>query len=242
MKENKVVVSVSFDILPEIQNDQRPFPNGENNSFEKVHNNIKLLLENGIIPRIRSTITKKHVNLMPQMVEFVVQNYPEIKLLHFEPVTDINDNSEIFFKTYLSSFIKARQIAKEHGLVLKNSITNSFSRFRTRFCHGEFCITPTSDIVSCHRISSDREESFGLFKYGKITNSVEIDTESLNRVLEVSNKKSDYCSNCFAKWHCAGGCPMYRTVSTEKEFLSYCDFVRDTIVIMLDEKLKDTKS
>lgn len=243
LKENKVVVSVSFDILPEIQNTQRPFPHGKNNSFEKVHNNIKLLLTNGVTPRIRSTVTRKNLDLMPQMIEFVLANYPEIKLLHFEPVTDVNENSEEFFRTYLLSFSKAKRISHEHGLSLKNSITNSFSRLRTRFCNGEFCVTPTSDIVSCHRVSSDREEFFESFRYGKVTNNgIDIDATSIQSVLEISDKKIENCSTCFAKWHCAGGCPMYRVVSTEKEFSSYCSFVRDTISATLEEKLGNSKS
>jgi len=241
LKENKVVISISFDILPEIQNDQRPFPNKKINSFEKVHDNIKLLLANGLVPRIRSTITKRNVDLMPQMVEFVVKNYPEIKLLHFEPVTDIHENNEGFYKAYISSFAEAKQVSKEHGVSLKNSITHSSSRLRTRFCKGELCITPSSDIVSCHRISSDREDSFESFKFGKVTSDVEINAESLSRVLEISEKKSQYCSNCFAKWHCAGGCPMYRAISTEKELLSYCAFVKNTITSVLDEKLGSSK-
>ena len=241
LKENKVVISVSFDILPGVQNEQRPFPNKKNNSFEKVHHNIKLLLANGLVPRIRSTITQKNVALMPQMIEFVTKEFPDIKLLHFEPVTDVNANNEDFFKAYLSSFTKAKRISKERGISLNNSITSSFSKIRTRFCHGELCITPSSDIVSCHRVSSDREESFESFKYGKVTNNIEIDTKSLDRVLELSNKKSQHCSNCFAKWHCAGGCPMYRATSTEKGLFSYCAFVRDTITTMLDERLENSK-
>jgi radical SAM protein with 4Fe4S-binding SPASM domain len=237
LKENRIQLSVSFDILPDVQNDQRPFPNKKTSSFERVHNNIKMLLSNGLVPRIRSTITNRNVKLMPQMVEFVIKYYPEIKFLHFEPVTDINENSDDFYKAYIASFMEAKQISKEHGVYLKNSITHSFKRIRTRFCNGELCITPSSDIVSCHRISSDREKCFESFKYGKVTNDIEIDTKSLNHVLEIFEEKSKHCSNCFAKWHCAGGCPMYRTISTEKEQLSYCTFVKDTLTSILDERL-----
>jgi uncharacterized protein len=237
LKENEVVISISFDILPDVQDNQRPFPNKKTSSFERVHNNIKMLLSNGLVPRIRSTITNKNVNLMTQMVEFVIKNYPDIKLLHLEPVTDITENSDDFYRAYIASFMEAKQISKEHGVYIKNSITHSFKRIRTRFCHGEFCVTPSSDIVSCHRISSDEEECFESFNYGKVTNDIEIDSKSTNHVLEIFDEKSKHCSNCFAKWHCAGGCPMYRVISTEKEQLSYCTFVKDTLTSVLDEKL-----
>jgi len=237
LKANRIVISISFDILPHVQDDQRPFPDGKTSSFQRVHNNIKRLLSYGLVPRIRSTITSGNAHLMSQMVEFVIEHYPEIKLLHFEPVTDVTENSDEFYKEYSASFMEARRLSTEHGIDLNNSITHSFEGIRTRFCNGEFCITPSSEIVSCHRISSDREESFESFKYGKVTHDLEIDTELLNRVLEISERKGTHCSNCFAKWHCAGGCAMYRAISTEKEQLSYCTFVRDTMTSLLEERL-----
>lgn len=240
LRENNIVTSISFDILPAVQDTQRPFPDRRISSFEQVHNNIRMLLSNGLIPRIRSTITSRNVDLMPQMVEFVIEEYPEIKFLHFEPVTDVSDNSDDFYKAYLVSFMKAMQIAQEHGIYLNNSIIHSFKRIRTRFCHGEFCVTPSSNIVSCHRISSDRDVCFESLRYGKITDKVEIETESLNRALEIFEEKTERCSGCFAKWHCAGGCTMYRVTSTEKELLSYCAFVRNTLASFLDKKLGST--
>lgn len=237
LKENEIVISISFDILPDVQDNQRPFPNKKTSSFERVHNNIKMLLSNGLIPKIRSTITNNNVNLMTQMVEFVIKNYPEIKLLHLEPVTDITENSDDFYRAYIASFMKAKQISKEKGIYIKNSITHSFKRIRTRFCHGEFCVTPSSDIVSCHRISSDKEECFESFKYGKVINDIEIDAKSTNHVQEIFDEKSKHCSTCFAKWHCAGGCAMFRVLSTEKVQLSYCTFVKNTLKSVLEEKL-----
>ena len=237
LKQNGIAISISFDILPDVQDTQRPFPDRRISSFERVHDNIKMLLSNGLVPRLRSTITRRNVDLMPQMVEFVIENYPGIESLHFEPVTDMDHHYDDLYNAYPASFVKAMQISQEHGISLNNSIIASFKRIRTRFCHGEFCVTPSSDIVSCHRISSDKEDCFGAFKYGKVTNAIEIDTESLEHTLELFEEKSECCSRCFAKWHCAGGCTMYRAMSTEKEQLSYCKLVRSTLVSTLDRKL-----
>ena len=234
LKANNIVVSIS---LPMVQDIQRPFPDRRISSFEQVHSNIKMLLSSGLIPRIRSTITSKNVDLMPQMVEFVIKTYPEIKFLHFEPVTDINDNSDSFYKRYFVSFVKAMKIAQQYGIYLNNSIIHSFNRIRTRFCHGEFCVTPNSSIVSCHRISSDKDIYFKSFKYGKITDKIEIEGESLNSTLEMFEKKAVSCLDCCAKWHCAGGCTMYRITSTEKEMLSYCNLVRNMLAYFLARKL-----
>lgn len=237
LKENRIAINISYDILPDVQDEQRPFADRRVSSFARVHGNIKILLAYGLVPRIRSTITNRNVDLMPQMAEFVIDNYPGIEFLHFEPVTDINENTEAFYRAYVASFAEARQISKDHGIHLDNSITHSFARIRSRFCYGEFCLTPSSDIVSCHRISSDREGCFESFKYGRVTNDIAIDTESLHHVFGLFEEKSKHCSSCFAKWHCAGGCPMYRVVSTEKEQLFYCVFVRDMLTSILQERL-----
>lgn len=237
LKTNNIIIGISFDILPIIQDTQRPFPNRGVSSFREVHSNIRMLLSNGLIPRIRSTITSQNVSLMPQMVEFVIEKYPEIKSLHFEPVTDISDNSDSFYQQYFVFFAKAMKIAQKYGIYLNNSIIHSFKRIRTRFCHGEFCVTPNSCIVSCHRISSDRDTYFKSFKYGKITDKIELETEGLNRTFDIFEKKTMHCSDCCAKWHCAGGCTMYRVTSTEKELHSYCALVRNMLSCFLAKKL-----
>jgi len=238
LKENKIKISISFDVLPDIQDKQRPFPRKDLSSFEVVNKNIKLLISNGIIPRIRSTITKDMVQKMPEMVEFVVKNYPEVKTLHLEPVTSLEDNNYDFFNSYLESFKKAKEIAVLNDLFIKNSITHSFSRIRSRFCNGELCITPHSDIVACHRISSKKEAHYKDLKIGKVTNFIEIDFNSQTEVLSFFEEKKLECATCFAKWHCGGGCPMFRITSTEKEFSAYCNFVRKTIKLQLEEKIQ----
>lgn len=238
LKENNILTSISFDILPNVQNKQRAFPNNKISSYDIVHNNIKLLLSDGIIPRIRSTITELNVNLMPQMVEFSIENYPQIKRLHFEPVTSINENNENYYKRYVKYFLMAQRIARVHNVYINNSIVNSLKRIGTQFCNGEFCVTPNGDIVSCHRISSNKEKFYNFFIYGKVNRNVQIDNNSLNNSL----KKIQSCSKCFAKWHCAGGCPMIRIGFSKEQQLTYCKFVENMLSRFLDEKLKKVQN
>ena len=241
LKDNNISVSISFDILPEIQDVQRPYPGGINSSFKVVDKNIKLLIAHGIIPRIRTTITKTSVNKMAEMVSFVAENYPEIKSVQLEPVTDIEDNDDDFFNSYTENFFKAKNISKKHGLFIKNSITHSFNRLRTRFCNGEFCITPESKIVACHRISSSLADHFDKLVYGQINddNQIIIDELSEKGVLEYFERKRFECSTCFARWHCAGGCPMFKLTTSKKPQDAYCKFVQNTVKILLEEKLSE---
>ena len=75
-KDNSVDVSVSFEILPEIQDSQRKH-------YELVSSNIKRLIDYGIPLQINSTITKENVHRMEEMIERTVAHYPAVKNLMF---------------------------------------------------------------------------------------------------------------------------------------------------------------
>ena len=47
---------------------------------------------------------------MPEMVNFVADNYPNQKRLHFEQVTDPSQNNTEFYNEFVEYFFKAREI------------------------------------------------------------------------------------------------------------------------------------
>lgn len=237
LKTNKVHVGVSFDILPEIQDVQRGFSNSSLSSFYITDSNIKKLIANGFAPRIRSTITRQNVCLMPKMVEFVIKNYPEIKLLHFEHVTDVNMPQLDYYNDFIAHFFRARDMGRANGIEVCNSITSSVRYTRSRFCGGEFSITPTGDLVSCHRISSKDEKLFEIFSYGFVDDNVNINHHNLAKVEHFANNKSIQCSKCFGKWHCAGGCTNNRYLFSPEQHLAYCEFTKRMITKELESRL-----
>lgn len=240
LKNNNVKVGISYDILPTIQDTQRPFYNKQKSSFEVVDKNLKHLLQMGFSCRIRSTITMQNVNLMPKMVEFVSENYPLIRHLHFEPVTDIAIDNNDFYISYIENYFIAQNVAEKRGIKIRNSITTAFERLDKRFCRGEFCITPTGKIVSCHRVSSEKDSFFDNFLYGAVTNKIEINDNLEHDVLSKNNENLIDCSTCFAKWHCAGGCPSNRFLFSEKQKEDNCNFTREMIKKLLEIKLINT--
>jgi radical SAM protein with 4Fe4S-binding SPASM domain len=237
IKTHKIHIGLSFEILPEIQNAQRKCVNPNQKSFDIIDNAIQKLSANKISYSFRSTITNKNVKLMKDMVVFVSETYPQIKRLHFEQVTDIKDNTDVFYKDFVANFFEARKTGKDVGIEVYNSITNSVNSIRRRFCRGEFCITPTGNIVSCHRVSSNREKSFNSFNYGTIETTLCIDKNMLENVLNISKQKKTECENCFAKWHCAGGCMAEKFLLSKEQQTAKCNFVREIITKVLEEKL-----
>ncbi len=237
-KENNIHIGVSFEIIKNVQDSQRPFYKSSKSTFDVIHNNIKRLIDSGISFGIRSTITKQNVSLMPEMVKFVVDNYPTLKRLHFEQVTDSSQNNADFYKEFIDYFFKARTIGKECGIDVYNSISNSVFRIKHCFCGGETCITPTGAIVACHRISSENDKGYNVFNYGRITKEgLEISDFKYNSYLEFTNRKKQECEECFAFWHCAGICPMERVVLSDQQLLNKCDFTREIVKRILIERI-----
>ena len=229
LKSNEVRLTFSFDILPAIQNQQRKFARTAKGSFETVDYAIKELQSNNIPIRIRSTITSLNVKLMPEMVQHVIDNYPDIRQLHFEPVTDAEHCSADFFENYVTYFFVARTLAKNHKIELSNSIVNAANGAKSAFCKGEFCVTPSGDIVSCHRISSRRDPMFADFRYGSVDDKISISEADLMHARRSMCGNSPQCADCFAKWHCAGGCPNIRSIFSDEQMDMYCVFTKKMI-------------
>lgn len=238
LKEHKVSVTISFEVLPRIQNSQRKGINLKHGTFDIVDKAIKCMGKYGLLCTIRSTITRLNVDLMPEMVTFAHEHYGFIKKLHFEPVSSCDDNDEAFYQHYLSSFFEAKRIGDTFGIDVYNSVSNSINTIKSRFCRGEFCITPGGDIVSCHRLSSENVNHFETVHYGYVDDHIHIKKEEQESALALFNQKREECDDCFAKWHCAGGCPAERLIHTPEQRKLKCWFTQAIIAKTLYNKVK----
>ena len=237
--KNDVHVGLSFEILPNVQNIQRCFADKKRKSFDIIDTTIQKLVTKGVHINFRSTITKANVKQMPEMVKFVIEHYPTLKKLHFEQVTS-KDNDKTFYDDFIQNFIEARKIGRINGIDVYCSGSNGLRTIKNRFCGGEFCITPTGDIVACHRISSQEEKAFNLFNYGKVENGIiNIDKSKKECIEQFYNTKRNVCSTCFAKWHCAGSCSMEKTIYTEEMKNLKCYFIKELIKQLLKEELNN---
>lgn len=241
-KENNIRIGVSFEIIKHIQDNQRPFSKLDKSTFDVIHSNVQRLIDNGISFGIRSTITKLNVTLMPKMVNFVAENYPILKSLHFEPVTDPAQNDAEFYSNYIDYFFQARAIGRERGIDVFNSITTSVSRLSERFCAGETCVTPTGSIVACHRVASEKNQGYELYNFGQVDEtSVFLDMEKYQSYLNFATKKTSQCKECFAYWHCAGICSMERTIFSNEQLQIKCKFIKETVKRILMETVVSPK-
>lgn len=235
LKKNDVRLVLSFDILEHHQNAQRPLAK-QGASFGKVVKALQWIQKYEVnCNSIRTTITEINVSDMLSMVESIHNNYPFINLVDLEPVTDSSNTVE-FYEHYIESFMKTRRYGKSVGITVYNSISSSLASLKTRFCKRELCLTPTGDIVCCHRVSSKNDSLFNDFIIGHADiNGVALDW---NKIHNMNINKSSFpeCNNCFAKYNCAGGCLSER-LSVPKIHTAKCYFTKKMLTLQLQEQI-----
>ena len=239
LKDNEVGVSVSFEILEEIQNKQR-------GHFNLVCQTIDKLISNGLAPKFRSTITPASVDRQKEMVEFVVNRFPGVSDIMFEAVTDAAsfaspDDIKTFYDNYTDHFFAAQHFGAEKGLKVECSASRNLNLLVERFCPGTFALTPEGDISMCTRITSPLDTGFNDCVYGRMDDSgvMNIDREKLKKLSDINVYSMEKCRDCFAKWHCGGGCMAQRYAYDEEVLNLICDYTRSFTKRMLLERLEN---
>ena len=222
IQKNNVDLNLSFEILPDVQSSQRCYANPEKKSFDVINDLIHHLMGKGVSFSFRSTITKLNVKRMAEMIEFV--------------------HNKGFYDDFATHFVEALKLGKQYKVNVYCSVSRSLKNIKTRFCGGEFCLTPTGDFVACHRISSKEDPSFDLFRYAKVDNGhVIIDENRKQEIESFYNIKQEDCSSCFVKWHCAGSCSMERSLYSKEMSHLKCYFFKEMAKKLLIEKLGEVK-
>lgn len=236
-RELNVRVCVSFEILEAIQNLQR-------GSYDKVAGNIRRMISQGVTPSLNATITKANVHLQERMVETVAAHFPEITDMNFDPVMDGNafglaDELKEFFDLFIRHHFAAWRMSRAGGRGLNCTMRNKYETIAMRYCPGHLCLTPEGTITACHQVSSPREEFYELSRYGDTgSGKVVCDLEKFRHLLNINVNSYEECRDCFARWHCGGGCLAYRHHYSREMFGAVCHFTRSFIKEMLLQRLE----
>lgn len=236
LKKYEINVGVSFEILPDVQNSQR-------GHYEEVSKNIQLLLYMGLVPSISSVITPLNVDRMEEMVDKVVTFYPSIRHLNFDPAMSntlfpSTEKLEAFYRKFTRNFFVAKETSSKYGITLDCNIVRKAEKLFPRYCQGKLCLTPEGKISICHSVSSPREIAYPKVVYGEINNGRLIfDTDKFKSFIDERTYLLPQCHSCIARWHCAGGCMMYRMNYSETQFKTVCQFTSYAIAEILLKRL-----
>lgn len=236
LKKFDVSVGVSFEILPDVQNSQR-------GSFDKVSQNIQLMLSMGVVPSISSVITELNVDRMEEMVNTIATSYHGVCHLNFDPAMSSSlfanaEKLDAFYQEFAPNFFHAKELCSRYGITLDCNVIRKGEKLFPRYCQGKLCLTPEGKISVCHSISSPREDAYPKVVYGEISNGMlHFDTDKFKTFIDPKTFLLPRCHACIARWHCAGGCLMYRMNYDDKQFEAVCRFTAHTIAEILLKRL-----
>lgn len=237
LKKHDFTVQLSFEILPDVQNEQR-------GNYDIVAKNLLHLTKEGINIYVRSTITATNVDRIPEMVEYCHTHFPEVTKISCQQVVDPSyfTSKEIvddFFYRYFISYQKGVKKAEEYGIILRSSSSHllNYSK-RERFCYNLVCLTPYGTLTTCPDVSSPKEKDYKEALIGEIQeNNIRFDKDAFSRVSEGNIYTIEKCKDCFARWNCGSGCPSSRRVYSPEIFDAICDYYRKMLCNSLMEEL-----
>lgn len=227
-KLREISLSVSFDILPEIQNMQR-------GHYDMVVNNINHFTDFGIDLAFNTVITRENVGRMDEMLRAIVAYTPKVKKVSFKSLISNNyfkdaDERKEYYRNFVDNFFKALDLAKRLGIWLTSPYFNNALCLSDRFCPGKFVVTSDGDISICHCVGSRKDRLYDKFIFGQISSDgkVAVDENKLDKILSHDHKRNERCKDCIAHWHCAGGCYADNTTigDNEESQNAYCESMR----------------
>lgn len=228
LADSDIMVNVSFEVIPEVQNRQRGM-------YDEVVRGIEILQRAGARFAIRATVSPLNVDRMPEMVDVVLHRFPRVRRLNLEAILagkevfGSADSLRNFLERFRDGFAEARMRGNNNGLkVISAAARMDLTMFKERFCQGDLCLTPRGDVSICRRFSSPNEENFHHTVFGHVENGhLEVDEEEYHRALEFSLADRRRCRECFLRWHCGGLCLSQQTMFPPDYYDILCDFARE---------------
>ena len=208
-------VVLSVDGRKEVHDGVRKTVNGKG-SYEVIINNIKNFVKKRGDKHyyVRGTFTNKNLDFSNDVLALADNGLDQISL---EPVV-LKEDDELYIgkdklpkireeyrklcREYLSRMEKGEKLFNffhfnidlEGGVCLKKRISACGAG------NEYFSVTPQGDIFPCHQFASDPEYKMGNVFDGKLDENI----RAIFRNANLYTKEK--CKDCFAKYHCSGGC------------------------------------
>lgn len=214
LADTKIIIQLSLDGPPSIQNKRRPLK-GRRPSYPHVRRTVKLLNKYNANYHVSVTADSESVLKMPAIVKHL--HYLGVRHFVIRPVTEcgrchLTKTKAPDEKIFIRQLIKCYEMSKKLGMqiddfyrmlyLLRNSCSASSPGF--------IVVTTDGYISSCAEIFLSSLPYASILVYGKIEgNKVKIDSKKLNYLKSRKVYNMSHCKNCFAKWSCAGECPVF---------------------------------
>lgn len=219
--ENDINIGISLDGPPSVQNIHRPFNNGYP-SYDRVLNNIRLLIDSGRDIAIRSTVSAASMATMPETVELAHE--VGISTIQFAPLfmTGRALDTEVRApdpEEFASLLLVAFQRGLELGVEVKSDFLLSIEQTIKRYCGAagtNFVVTPDGHITTCFEVLDPSDPASRVFFTGEVNTEkgeVLLWQNKFDYLLSRNAENMSRCEECYLRFNCAGGCltQPYRT-------------------------------
>ena len=238
--EHFQTITLSLDGPEEIQDEQRPMRNGKG-SFREVMRFVENMHRHKVPFVIRSSVTSKSVEMMPEMVRFFAGEVKPV-LVHFEPLYERGrclDRPEQLPdpERFVQRYLEAIDVGRQHKLPVRYSAARIGGVFNS-FCgcsQDSFNVAMDGNITGCYEVlecSNPLSEKFFFGHFDASTRRFVIDQERLAALRRLTVDSKRLCDDCFAKWNCSGDCPV-KVINAETVF----DYQRPSVRCEINRKI-----
>ena len=248
------LIGLSYDGLPELQNQQRPHCNGAKTAA-LLEQTANIIHQEGKKFHVRTTITGKSLYQQAEIATHICQTLMP-QAIHFEPVysggrTSPDDiPAQELASIFVEGFLAARAIAASYNIPL------SCSGSRLNAIHGPYCnvfrqvlnLVPGGLATACFKATDSfqvHEQNVAIGYYD--APSFGLDQPYIQMLRHKLGEFPDKCVNCFNRYHCVRGCPdtcLFNDSSSTSAFR--CEVQRQLAFALLWEKaqilINDLKS
>lgn len=223
----RVGMTLSCDGPPDIQHEQRPSDSGRPYA-QKLVDNIKWALSEGLDVNVRSTITKKTQLRMDEIVAYFVDL--GLSSVNLEPCA-IDGRAKSTMAPERTSFAEACADLRLAYLPKGFSVSSSFiawGKYSNRFCgmtSTNCLVTVDGNLSSCYEVLNVFSAIERPYFYGRIhpvTGIVTIDQQKRSHIGCRTSTEINECSKCAFQLSCAGWCP-YKVSRSGFEYRSGVD-------------------
>jgi uncharacterized protein len=205
-------VVLSLDGPEEIQERQRPAQNGHP-VFARIFHNAKIFSEGACELILRVCVTQASVKNMPEIAAWMASEFKP-KTVCFETVHPTAQAMQAGLHApdpfeFADQFHRAAQVLETEGI---NPIlsTADMSECQSSLCpvgKDALIVSPDGAVDACYLPkevwqASDLDMRLGKVDHGRL----ELDSNALERVRNLSVQNKPGCAACFCQYHCAGGC------------------------------------
>lgn len=218
---------ITLDGTEDVYNKTKNYIYENGNPFERVLNNIEMLLKNDIRVAIRLNIGFENFEDIKNLVKYLKERFGDSDILSIIPIAlyDLDGKRSAQENAMLDSMVKEIEEMAAKGKYRKLTL-KMYSDFGTR-CMAELesckVISPLGELGTCEHFSE------GEMMYGSIySNEENIEVKNYFKQRDILEK----CTSCVLYGNCGGigRCPTQSHTCTEIEINSKMRNLKDTII------------